>query len=196
MSIRSPSGERRIDRSSRRINGPTSQPMTRIRTGAILLGSAALLSVALAACSGGSGSTVISGSSTTQSGTQTTQTTEGGSSTPEISATTEYLTIVAPVDVREKLFKDSTTVTETELRAGPFASALETWSAKLSGFSWPSAAQADVRTLIAAIPPLVTDLNDVAAGDFADVSKARIDGAPVTAGAEKVRSDLGLPATA
>jgi hypothetical protein len=103
---------------------------------------------------------------------------------------------VAPVDVRERLFKDSTTVPETELRAGPFASALETWSAELSGFSWPTAAQADVRTLIADIPPLVTDLKSVAAGDFADVSKAKVDGAPVTAGAEQVRHDLGLPASA
>jgi hypothetical protein len=159
-------------------------------SGVILLGLAALLSLALAACGGGS--TAISGSSTTQSGTQTTQ---GGSSTTQISATTEYLTIVAPVDVHERLFKDSTTGAEAELRAGPFASALETWSAELSGFSWPSAAQADVRTLIAAIPPLVTDLKGVAAGDFADVSKARIDGAPVTSSAELVRRDLGLPAT-
>jgi hypothetical protein len=169
--------------------------MTSIRPGAILLGLAALLSLALAACRGGSGSTAISGSSTTQRGTHTTETSQGGSSTTGISATTEYLTIVAPVDVRERLFKDSTTVTETELRAGPFASALETWSAELSGFSWPTAAQADIRTLIADIPPLVTDLRSIAAGDFADVSKARIDGAPVTAGAEQVRHDLGLPAT-
>ena len=182
-----------IARSSRWINGPTRQPMTSIRPGAVLLGLAAFLSLALSACGGGSGSTAISGSTTTQSGSQTTQTTQGGSSTTGISVTTEYLTIVAPVDVREKLFKDSTTVAETELRAGPFASALETWSAELSGFSWPTAAQGDVRTLIADIPPLVTDLRDVAAGDFADVSKARIDGAPVTAGAKKVRTTLDCP---
>ncbi len=157
--------------------------MTRIRSAVVALGSATLLSAALSAC-GGSSSNAIPPTSTTQGATNTTQ----------ISADTEYLTIVAPVDVREQLFKDSTTGVEAQLRAGPFATALQTWSAKLAAFSWPSAAQADVQTLITDIPPLVTDLRGVAAGDFADISKARVDGAPVTSEAAQIRRDLGLPA--
>ncbi len=163
--------------------------MTRTRAVFILLGPAALLSVVLSACGGGSSSTVVSGSSTTQGSTQ------GATSTTQVSADSEYLAIVAPVDVRQKLFKDSTTGAEAELRAGPFATALQTWSTELTGFSWPSSAQADVRALIAAIPPLVSDLNGVADGNFADVAQARIDGAPVTADAGQVRHDLGLPVT-
>ncbi|MGO9341639.1 MAG: hypothetical protein ACLP6E_03845 [Acidimicrobiales bacterium] len=164
--------------------------MTRIRSAVVVLGLTTLLSSALSACSGSS-SNVIQGTSTTQGATNTTQ---GATSTTQISATTEYLTIVAPVDVRERLFKDSTTAAEAELRAGPFATALQTWSARLAAFSWPSAAQSDVQALIADIPPLVSDLRGVAAGDLADINKAKIDGAPVTSGAEQVRSDLGLPA--
>ena len=49
--------------------------------------------------------------------------------------------------------------------------------------------------LIADIPPVVTDLNAVAAGNFADVSKAETDGTPVTSDSELMRQDLGLPAT-
>jgi len=164
--------------------------MTKIRSAVVVLGLTALLSSALSACSGSS-SNAIPPTSTTQGGTNTTQ---GATSTTQISADTEYVTIVAPVDIREHLFKDSTTGTEAELRAGPFATALQTWSTKLAAFSWPSAAQSDVQTLIADIPPLVSDLRGVAAGDLADINKAKIDGAPVTAEAEQVRRDLGLSA--
>ncbi len=164
--------------------------MTRIRSAVVALGSATLLSAALSAC-GGSSSNAIPRTSTTQGATNTTQ---GATNTTQISADTEYLTIVAPVDVREQLFKDSTTGVEAQLRAGPFATALQTWSTKLAAFSWPSAAQADVQTLITDIPPLVSDLRGVAAGDFADISKARVDGAPVTSEAAQIRHDLGLPA--
>jgi hypothetical protein len=166
--------------------------MTRTRAAtSTLIASAAALSALLSACSGGSSSTVISNTSTTQSSTNTTNPTN----TSQITASSEYLAFVAPVDRAERIFKASTTGVQAEVRAAPFASALETWSTELSGFSWPGSAQSDVRTLTADIPPLVSDLRGVAAGDFADISRARIDGAPVTSGAGRVRHDLGLQAT-
>ena len=166
--------------------------MTRTRTVLILLSSAAVMSAVLSACSGGSSSTVISTTSTSQS---TTQSTGQSTSTTQVGASVEYLRILAPVQLTRTAFRASTTPAEAELRAGPFATALENWSSRLAAFTWPSAAQSDVQKLIADIPPLVADLRGVAAGDFADVSKAETDGAPVTAGSESVRRDLGLPVT-
>ena len=168
--------------------------MTRIRKALILIGPAAVISVILSACSGGSSSTVISNTSTSQGGTQGTSTTQS-TSTTQVSASAEYLRLLAPVQVARTAFRATTTHAEAELRAGPFAAALETWSTRLAAFSWPSAAQSDVQKLIAAMPPLVADLEGVASGDFADVSKAETDGAPVTSDSESVRRDLGLPVT-
>ena len=166
----------------------------RTRATGVLIGSAAILAAALSGCSGGSSSSVTQtpGVSTTASSKQS------GSSTTiadHATAASEYVRLVAPVDVARTAFRASTTRTEAELRAGPFASALQTWSIELGSFAWPTSAQSDVRTLIADIPPLVTDLRGVAAGDFADVSKAETDGSPVTVEAEQVRHDLGLPET-
>ena len=160
----------------------------RTRTALILIASAAVMSAVLSACGGGSSSTVIPATSTTQSSGQSTSTTQ-------VSASVEYLRLLAPVQLARTAFRASTTHAEAELRAGPFAVALENWSTRLAAFSWPSAAQSDVQKLIADIPPLVSDLQGVAAGDFADVSKAETDGAPVTADSESVRNDLGLPET-
>ena len=179
-------------RSSRRIEGPTRRPMTRTRTALILIVSAAVMSAVLSACSGGSSSTVISNTSTSLSSTGNTS---QSTSTTQVSASVEYLRLLAPVQVARAAFRASTTSAEAVRRAGPFAAALETWSARLAAFSWPSSAQSDVQKLIAAIPPVVTDLSGVAAGNFADVSKAETDGAPVTSDSELIRHDLGLPAT-
>lgn len=166
--------------------------MTRTRTALILLGLAAVMSAVLSACSGGSSSTVISNTSTSQSSSQSTGL---STSTTQVSASVEYLRLLAPVQLARTAFRASTTPAEAKLRAGPFATALENWSTRLAAFSWPSAAQSDVQKLIADIPPVVADLQGVAAGNFADVTKAETDGAPVTSGSESVRRDLGLPAT-
>jgi len=103
--------------------------------------------------------------------------------------------LVAPVDRARAAFKASTTGPEAEAAAGPFAAALTTWSHELAAYTWPSNTEPDVQTLIASIPPEVADLDAISGGDLADISKAAVDGAPITAAALKIRGDLGLPET-
>ncbi len=160
--------------------------MARIRAVFVLV----VLATALAACS----SAAKSGTGTT-AGNGNSSTGPGGVTSTTLSPAAEYLLLVGPVDRAEAAFKASRTGPEAEAAAGPFAAALTTWSHELSSYSWPSNTEPDVQTLIAAIPPEVADLTAISGGDFADIPRAAANGAPITAGALKIRGDLGLPET-
>jgi hypothetical protein len=159
--------------------------LTRVRAVFVLV----VMAAALGACS----SAAKSGTGTTSGGGNSTN--PGGATSTTLSPSAEYLLLVAPVDRAEAAFKASRTGPEAEAAAGPFAAALTTWSHGLAAYSWPSNTEPDVQTLIAAIPPEVADLDAISGGDVADIPKAAVNGAPITAAALKIRGDLGLPET-
>jgi hypothetical protein len=160
--------------------------MARLRAAGLLV----VIAVTVAACSSGNKS-----ATSTTAGNNRGSTSPGGVTSTTLSPAAEYLLLVAPVDRAEAAFKASRTGSEAEATAGPFAAALTTWSHELSSYTWPSNTEPDVRALIAAIPPEVTDLDGVSTGDLADIPKAAENGAPITAAALKIRGDLGLPET-
>jgi hypothetical protein len=157
--------------------------MTRLRVLALTIAVAA----ALAACSNNSSTAIppaSAGSNHAGAG--------GESTTTTLSPAAEYRFLIAPVRRAEAAFKATRTFAGAEAAAGPFASALTTWSQGLSSYNWPPSVKPDVQALISTIPAEVADLNAIAGGDTADIPKAATDGAPVTAAALKVSRDLGL----
>ena len=158
--------------------------MTRLRLAALTV----FVAGALAACSSNSSTATPPPTAGSNNGGGS------GSTSTTLSPAAEYRLLIAPVQRAEAVFKATRTAAGAEAAAGPFASALSTWSRGLSAYNWPPSAEPDVQTLVAAIPAEVADLDAIAGGDTADIPKAAADGVPITADAVKVRRDLGLPA--
>jgi ABC-type glycerol-3-phosphate transport system substrate-binding protein len=164
--------------------------MTRIRRFCMMIGLTIAAVTVLASCSSSNSSTSTTGGNSTPGATAA-----GGATSTTLTPSAEYLLLVAPVDRAKAAFKASKTGSEATASAGPFATALTTWSSGLSSYPWTSTVEPDVRALVAAIPAEVADLNKIADGDVDDIPSAASDGAPLDSAALKVRSDLGLPET-
>lgn len=83
--------------------------------------------------------------------------------------------------------------------ARPVVGALETLQDRLLSSHWPASAERDVKTLAAAVAPVVSDLGDLAtlkpSETGAWLATLQRDDAVLTARGKIVRHDLGLPPT-
>ena len=157
----------------------------------------AIAAVTLAAIAGIASGCNSSTATPTANGGSSTTSANAESSTTAQSPAAEYLILVQPVDVTRAAFKASRTDAELESTAGPFASALQKWQGELSGFSWPTAAQPAIETIVRDVPLFLPGLDELASGSIDYAQFVARDGRLATAldlAASAARQDLGLPA--